>query len=231
MFFSLFLFLIKLSFAKDKSDENFGGNMPRYNSFLGEFEDDVYEISDDLDSEYDNQETESISERYIAQYDQLNTREERYKLIIWALTELAASVDSSATRNEIEYGIGNEIRTVLNSIDVKDREIKTQFENLQTEINQLKDDILLLVNNTRDDLQNSLKMARKEIVRTMRDRYGKLFELDSLQHDVNQQVEKSVKEYKSLTTKKAIIYFVGFQILLFLCVFFYSRYIKEIRLE
>ena len=231
MFFHLFL--IKISCENEASDRDFSydSKMPRYNSFLGEFEDDYYENPDNFYEEYDNQETESIEEKYLEKYDQLKTREEKYKLIIMALTELAASVDSSATRNEIEYGIGNEIRTVLNSVDLKDRQLKKKFERLQSEIDQLKEEIQLLVNNTRDDLDQSLKMARKEIVRTMRDRYGKLFELDSIQSDVSRRVEKTVEEYKNLSTKKAIIYFVGFQVLLFLCVFFYSRYVKEIRLE
>ena len=174
---------------------------------------------------------ESLADRYLKDFDKLETQGQKYQAIIWALTELASLIDSAATRYEIEYEIGGHLHTVLNSVDVRDREMKKQFQELQTEVDQLKQDIDNLVNETRVELQTSMKNVRKDIIKSLREIVAS--SIDS-NHYVAQKVQKKVKttvdEYKKTTTTQAVSYFVGFQVLLFLCVYFYSKYIQQIRI-
>ena len=216
--------------AEDKYEED--TNSFGYNSFLGDYDRSNFGENEYTSYDYEEDQSNSIAEKYLANFDQLQTKEEKYQVIAWALTELAASVDKSATRNEIEFGVGGEIHQVLNSVDARDREMKKQFQELQAGIDQLRQDIDVLVNGTRTELQNQLKIARKEVMNSLKEIVAKSIEQNSIvANDVNAHLGKSVSKYKDTSTKKAIIYFVGFQVLLFLCVYFYSRYIKEIRLD
>ena len=186
--------------------------------------------SDQPDFDPDSEEI-LLANRYLKDFDKLETQGQKYQAIIWALTELATLIDSAATRYEIEYEIGGHLHTVLNSVDVRDREMKKQFQELQGEVDQLKQDIDNLVNETRVELQTSMKNVRKDIIKSLREIVAS--SIDS-NHYVAQKVQKKVKttvdEYKKTTTTQAVSYFVGFQVLLFLCVYFYSKYIQQIRI-
>ena len=173
----------------------------------------------------------SLADKYLADFDNLQTQGQKYQAIIWALTELATVIDSAATRYEIEYEIGAHLHSVLNSVDVRDREMKKQFQELQGEVDKLKGDIDKLVNETRTELQTSMKQVRKDIIHALRDIVSRSIDKNrEVASNINKKVNKTVTEYKKTTTAVAIGYFIGFQILLFLCVFFYSKYIEQIRI-
>ncbi|KAH0785892.1 hypothetical protein GPJ56_010153 [Histomonas meleagridis] len=175
---------------------------------------------------------QTIAERYLLEYNKLKTQGQKYQAIIWALTELATIIDSAATRYEIEYEIGSHLHTVLNSVDARDREMKKEFLQLQQEADKLKGDIDKLVNETRVELQTSMKQVRKEIIGSLREIVSKSLDQNrEVSEKVQKKVVKSVGKYKKTTTTQAISYFVGFQILLFLCIYFYSKYIQQIRLN
>ncbi|EAX95442.1 hypothetical protein TVAG_243310 [Trichomonas vaginalis G3] len=191
-------------------------------------------LDENMGDENPNQEPETVStlaDRYLKNFDKLETQGQKYQAIIWALTELASLIDSAATRYEIEYEIGGHLHTVLNSVDVRDREMKKQFKELQTEVDQLKSDIDKLVNDTRTELQTSMKNVRKDIIKSLRDIVANSIESNhNVAQKVQKKVEKSVEQYKKTTTTQAVSYFVGFQVLLFLCVYFYSKYIQQVRI-
>jgi DNA anti-recombination protein RmuC len=175
-------------------------------------------------------ESQTLADKYLKEFDQLKSQGQKYQAIIWALTDLATLIDSAATRYEIEYEIGAHLHTVLNSVDVRDREMKKQFQELQGEVDQLKDDIDKLVNETRAELQSSMKQVRKDIIHSLRNIVAQSIDKNREVADkVQKKVSKTVGEYKRTTTAQAISYFVGFQVLLFLCVYFYSKYIDQIR--
>ena len=191
----------------------------------------IFGLSANSDSDsYELEQT--IAEKYLLEYDKLKTQGQKYQAIIWALTELATIIDSAATRYEIEYEIGSHLHTVLNSVDARDREMKKEFQQLQTEADKLKEDINKLVNETRVELQASMKQVRKEIIGSLREIVSKSLDQNrEVSEKVQKKVSKSVGKYKKTTTTQAISYFVGFQILLFLCIYFYSKYIQQIRLN
>lgn len=204
-------------------------------------EEDIESFADESgfleDYQKDNQENNdaeqvsTLADRYLKDFDKLETQGQKYQAIIWALTELASLIDSAATRYEIEYEIGGHLHTVLNSVDVRDREMKKQFKDLQTEVDQLKADIDKLVNDTRTELQTSMKNVRKDIIKSLRDIVASSIDSNhNVAQKVQKKVEKSVEQYKKTTTTQAISYFVGFQVLLFLCVYFYSKYIQQVRI-
>ena len=175
--------------------------------------------------------TGTLADKYLAEFDSLKTQGQKYQAIIWALTELATLIDSAATRYEIEYEIGAHLHTVLNSVDVRDREMKKQFQELQSEVDQLKGDIDKLVNQTRTELQTSMKQVRKDIIHSLREIVAKSIDKNrEVASNIHKRVNKTVTEYKKTTTMQAISYFVGFQVLLFLCIYFYSKYIQQIRI-
>ena len=175
-------------------------------------------------------EEETLAQKYLDQFDSLETQGQKYQAIIWALTELASLIDNAATRYEIEYEIGGHLHTVLNSVDVLDREMKKQFQELQGEVDQLKNDIDKLVNETRDDLQNSMKQVRKDIIKSLREIVSNSLNSNrEVSEKVKNKVHKSVGEYKKTSTSQAIGYFIGFQILLIVCVYLYYKYIQQIR--
>jgi len=177
------------------------------------------------------EETQTLADRYLSSFDKLKTQGQKYQAIIWALTELASLIDTAATRYEIEYEIGGHLHTVLNSVDVRDREMKKQFQELQTEVDQLKLDIDKLVNETRTELQGSMKNVRKDIIKSLREIVANSLDTNrAVAEKVQKRVQKSVGEYKKTTTTQAVSYFIGFQVLLFLCVYFYSKYIQQIRI-
>ncbi|KAH0787168.1 hypothetical protein GPJ56_008882 [Histomonas meleagridis] len=189
----------------------------------------LFGLSASADSD-DHEQT--IAERYLLEYNNLKTQGQKYQAIIWALTELATIIDSAATRYEIEYEIGSHLHTVLNSVDARDREMKKEFQQLQSEADKLKGDIDKLVNETRVELQTSMKQVRKEIIGSLREIVSKSLDQNrEVSEKVQKKVVKSVGQYKKTTTTQAISYFVGFQILLFLCIYFYSKYIQQIRLN
>jgi ElaB/YqjD/DUF883 family membrane-anchored ribosome-binding protein len=174
--------------------------------------------------------TQTLADKYLLEFDNLTTQGQKYQAIIWALTELASLIDSAATRFEIEYEIGSHLHTVLNSVDIRDREMKKQFQELQAEVDQLKGDIDKLVNETRAELQASMKQVRKDIIQSLREIVAQSIDKNhQVAEKVQKKVSKSVGEYKKTTTAQAISYFIGFQILLALCIYFYSKYIQQIR--
>ena len=225
------VFFVFLSLTRSKSnvydDDEEDGNSYGYKNFLGyyaEFDENQQNY------EYDYDEPDQAAEGLLEKFDHLQTKEQKYQYIKQLLLELAQNVDNSATRNEIEYGIGGEINSILNSVDLKDRETKQQFLGLQIGIDQLRLDIDQLVNSTRIELQKILKISRKEILNSLKEIVAKSIEQNNVvAKDVNAHVGKSVSEYKNISIKKAILYFTGFQVLLFICVYLYSKYIKEIR--
>lgn len=173
----------------------------------------------------------TLADKYWMEFEELETQGQKYQAIIWALTELATLIDSAATRYEIEYEIGAHLHSVLNSVDVRDREMKKQFQELQGEVDKLKGDIDKLVNDTRNELQTSMKQVRKDIIHSLRDIVAKSIDKNrEVASTIHKKVNRTVTEYKRTTTAVAIGYFIGFQVLLFLCVFFYSKYIEQIRL-
>ena len=181
----------------------------------------------------DENETEkTLADKYLKEFDQFTTQGQKYQAIIWALTELASLIDSAATRYEIEYEIGAHLHTVLNSVDVRDREMKKQFQELQTEVDSLRSDIDKLVNETRVELQESMKTVRKEIISALRKIVTESIEKNrGIADQVNKKVKNAVGQYKKTSTTQAVSYFIGFQILLFLCIYLYSKYIQQIRLN
>jgi cob(I)alamin adenosyltransferase len=115
-------------------------------------------------------------------------------------------------------------------VDVRDREMKKQFQELQGEVDELKGDIDKLVNDTRAELQASMKQVRKDIIHSLREIVSQSIDKNrEVAEKVQKKVSKSVGEYKKTTTTQAFSYFVGFQILLVLCIYFYSKYIDQIR--
>jgi DNA anti-recombination protein RmuC len=174
--------------------------------------------------------SQTLADKYLQEFDTLATQGQKYQAIIWSLTELASLIDSAATRYEIEYEIGSHLHSVLNSVDIRDREMKKQFQELQGEVDQLKTDIDKLVNETRAELQTSMKQVRKDIISALREIVAQSIDKNrEVAEKVQKKVSKSVGEYKKTTTTQAISYFVGFQVLLALCMYFYSKYIQQIR--
>lgn len=179
-----------------------------------------------------NQGQETLADKYLREFDKLKTQGQKYQAIIWALTELATLIDSAATRYEIEYEIGAHLHTVLNSVDVRDREMKKQFQELQSEVDNLKSDIDKLVNDTRNELQESMKSVRKDIISSLRKIVTESIEKNrGIADQVNKKVKGAVGQYKKSSTTQAVTYFIGFQILLFLCIYLYSKYVQQIRLN
>lgn len=179
-----------------------------------------------------NTEQETLADKYLKEFDKLKTQGQKYQAIIWALTELATLIDSAATRYEIEYEIGAHLHTVLNSVDVRDREMKKQFQELQTEVDNLKSDIDKLVNQTRSELQESMKSVRKDIISSLRKIVTESIEKNrGIADQVNKKVKGAVGQYKKSSTTQAVTYFIGFQILLFLCIYLYSKYVQQIRIN
>lgn len=175
--------------------------------------------------------SQTLASKYLQEFDSLETQGQKYQAVIWALTELASLIDSAATRYEIEYEIGAHLHTVLNSVDVRDREMKKQFQELQSEVDVLKGDIDKLVNETRTELQTSMKKVRKDIISSLREIVAKSIDTNrEVANNINKRVSKTVTQYKKTTTMQAVSYFIGFQVLLFLCVYFYSKYIQQVRL-
>lgn len=180
----------------------------------------------------ENETDKTFADKYLKEFDQFTTQGQKYQAIIWALTELASLIDSAATRYEIEYEIGAHLHTVLNSVDVRDREMKKQFQELQTEVDSLRSDIDKLVNETRVELQESMKTVRKEIISALRKIVTESIEKNrGIADQVNKKVKNAVGQYKKTSTTQAVSYFIGFQILLFLCIYLYSKYIQQIRLN
>jgi len=174
---------------------------------------------------------ETLAEKYLAEFDSLKTQGQKYQAVIWALTELASLIDSAATRYEIEYEIGAHLHTVLNSVDVRDREMKAQFQELQGEVDALKGDIDSLVNETQVELQESMRRVRRDIISSLREIVTKSIDRNrEVASGVHRKVNKTVSRYKRATTAQAVSYFVGFQILLVICVYFYTKYAQQVRL-
>jgi ElaB/YqjD/DUF883 family membrane-anchored ribosome-binding protein len=179
---------------------------------------------------YDGSKQTTLADKYLQEFDRLTSQGQKYQAIIWSLTELASLIDSAATRYEIEYEIGAHLHTALNSVDVRDREMKKQFQELQGEVDQLKSDIDKLVNETRAELQSSMKQVRKDIIKSLREIVAQSIDKNrEVAEKVQKKVSKSVGAFKKTTTAQAVTYFIGFQILLFLCIYFYSKYIQQIR--
>jgi ElaB/YqjD/DUF883 family membrane-anchored ribosome-binding protein len=108
--------------------------------------------------------------------------------------------------------------------------MKKQFQELQGEVDQLKGDIDKLVNETRAELQASMRQVRKDIIKSLREIVAQSINTNrEVAEKVQKKVSKSVGAYKKTTTAQAVTYFIGFQILLFLCIYFYSKYIQQIR--
>lgn len=180
----------------------------------------------------ESEDTETLTETYLRNYEKLESQGQKYQAIIWSLTELAGLIDSAATRYEIEYEIGSHLHTVLNSVDARDREMKKQFQDLQNDVDRLKIETDSLVNSTKAELQESMKQVRKEIISSLRNIVSKSLDTNrEVSEKVQKKVSKSVDRYKKSTTKQAVLFFVGFQILLFVCIYFYSKYIQQIRLN
>lgn len=193
---------------------------------------------DDFDAEveyyeadWDSREQTTLADKYLAQFDKLESQGQKYQAIIWALTELATLIDSAATRYEIEYEIGAHLHTVLNSVDVRDREMKKQFQELQGEVDQLKGDIDKLVNETRAELQTSMKQVRKDIIHSLRDIVAKSIDKNrEVAGSIHKKMDQTVTQYKKTTTMQAFCYFFGFQVLMGICIYFYFKYIQHIRI-
>ena len=180
----------------------------------------------------ESEHTETLTETYLRNSEKLESQGQKYQAIIWSLTELAGLIDSAATRYEIEYEIGSHLHTVLNSVDARDREMKKQFQDLQNDVDRLKIETDSLVNSTKAELQESMKQVRKEIISSLRNIVSKSLDTNrEVSEKVQKKVSKSVDRYKKSTTKQAVLFFVGFQILLFVCIYFYSKYIQQIRLN
>ena len=180
----------------------------------------------------ESEDTETLTETYLRNYEKLESQGQKYQAIIWSLTELAGLIESAATRYEIEYEIGSHLHTVLNSVDARDREMKKQFQDLQNDVDRLKIETDSLVNSTKAELQESMKQVRKEIISSLRNIVSKSLDTNrEVSEKVQKKVSKSVDRYKKSTTKQAVLFFVGFQILLFVCIYFYSKYIQQIRLN
>ena len=233
--FCFFLFALSQSSSKrhgrrDDADDEFNPEYD-YEPFIGNDDFEYFEYEAAYDEDDAKPAEETIASKYLNNFDSL-TKGQQYQVIVWALTELASNVDSAATKNEIEYEIGGRLGSVLNNVDIQDKQMKKQFSSLQEDVEQMKGDIDSLLNQTRADLDQAMKFVRKDIMKQLREIIAKSIEKNqAVASDVNSHMGKTVKEYQSVSTKKAIAYFVGFQILLFLCVYFYSKYVKEIRIE
>lgn len=227
MFGLFFLFSLASSGSKRHGRNDDSEQAANDNDFIPSNDD----FQQEEETQQNDESKDTLADKYLENFDKLETQGQKYQAIIWALTELASLIDSAATRYEIEYEIGGHLHSVLNSVDVRDREMKKQFQELESEVNQLKQDIDSLVNETRTELQTSMKNVRKDIIKSLREIVAS--SIDS-NHHVAQKVQKRVKttvdEYKKTTTTQAVSYFVGFQVLLFLCVYFYSKYIQQVRI-
>lgn len=171
---------------------------------------------------------QKLSDKYFEQFDKFKNQGEKYQAIIWSLTELATLIDNAATKYEIEYEIGGHLNSILNSVDIRDREMKKQFRDLQKEVDSLKSQIDSMVSETKREIQKSMRNIRKDIVKSLRDIVNKSIDTNrNVAAKVQKNVMNSVNSYKKESTFQAIVYFVCFQILIFICIFFYSKYIQN----
>lgn len=170
----------------------------------------------------------TLAEQYYQHFDELTTKGQKFQALAWSLTELAALVDSAATRYEIEFEIGGHLHSVLNKVDSRDHDMKKQFQELKKQVSNFQVDIDKLINQTRNEVQLSMKAVRKEITHHLRDLVTKkLRESKSAQKFVQNKVDSSMSSIQKSNSKQTILYFLGFQVLLVACIYLYYKYMQQ----
>ena len=183
------------------------------------------------DAQINTDSNETLARQYIKSYSQLKTKEQRYQAVLNSLLELAVCVDTAATKNEIEYLISSEVNDVLNVIEKKDKDMKAKFEDLEVEVDKYKSEVHELVQGVITELKTSMKSVRKNLFQNVRREVLESFDENRLVGEkVQRKAEKSLNSYTSHSTNESIAFFIGFQVLILLLIYFYCKYIQQVHI-
>jgi DNA anti-recombination protein RmuC len=195
---------------------------PRFNP--ADEEEDTYAIinSENLGS---RKRGRTLARYYLDNFGSFRNSNEQYQALLYCLTELALIIDKSATRSELQYGIGNHLHKILEGIDQRDRQLKSHFKDFQAEGNSLKEEIDNLVNQTRAELEEMVKSVRKGVMRELKTMIrASIDEQADTANQVSQAAGAKIHSIESTSNTQMILFFAGFQILIGLCLYFSWKY-------
>jgi DNA anti-recombination protein RmuC len=197
---------------------------PRFNP--ADEEEDTYAIinSENLGS---RKRGRTLARYYLDNFGSFRNSNEQYQALLYCLTELALIIDKSATRSELQYGIGNHLHKILESIDQRDRQLKSHFKDFQAEGNSLKQEIDNLVNQTRAELEEMVNSVRKSVMKELKSMIR--LSINQQERTVDQVSKAAGAKLQSLeatSNTQMYLFFGGFQVLIFLCLYFSWKYAK-----
>lgn len=170
----------------------------------------------------------SIARYWMSNLGRLRNKNEKMQAILYSLTNLAEIIDASATRYEVEYEIGDHLQKVMNSVDQKDREMKKRFASLEEEAVSMKAEIDTIINQTRDDLATFMKQVRKDVLGEVKNIVRETLGNQRLEVEkVKDSAKSTIGQMKKNSNVTMIFYFLGFQALVGLCLYFTVKYTRE----
>ena len=169
----------------------------------------------------------SLARQLLTNHAAGSDRSDWREQVVYALTNLAQIIDQSATRYEVEYGIGDQLQRVLASVDQNGREMKKKVQALETEAIIMRQQIDEIVNKTSDDLAQYMKQVRKDVVRELREMVqGALGDQRQDAQELKNRAKDTIGAMNKSSSFIAFVYFAGFQVLLGLCLYLTWRYLK-----
>jgi hypothetical protein len=169
----------------------------------------------------------TLARYYLDNFGSFRNSNEQYQALLYCLTELALIVDKSATRGELEYGIGSHLHKILESIDQRDRQLKVHFKDFQSEGNSLKAEIDDLVNPTRVELEELVRSVRKSVMKELKSMIRlSISQQERTANQVSKVAWAKLQSIESTLNTQMYLFFGGFQVLVFLCLYFSRKYAK-----
>jgi hypothetical protein len=195
---------------------------PRFNP--ADEEEDTYAIinSENLGS---RKRGRTLARYYLDNFGSFRNSNEQYQALLYCLTELALIIDKSATRSELQYGIGTHLHKILEAIDQRDRQLKGHFKDFQSEGNALKNEIDSLINQTGAELEGMVKTVRKGVMTALKTliRDSIAQQAQTASH-VSQVAGAKIQSIETTSNTQMILFFSGFQVLIGLCLYFAWKY-------
>jgi hypothetical protein len=111
----------------------------------------------------------SLARKYLQNLDSITTPEQRAQAVLSCLAQIAAILDKAASRAVLEEQLNVKLRALLQSVDVRDRDMKSHFQRMRAEMETIEEHTRELVNRTDELVRLSMKSVRGEITRRLRE--------------------------------------------------------------
>lgn len=169
----------------------------------------------------------SLAKRWMDPSKRPTDKNERSQAILYSLTNLAEIIDSLATRNEVEYEIGDHLHRVMSTVDQKDRELKRRFQSLETESHLLRAEIDDVVNQTRIELSNFMRQVRKDVVGVLSEKVkGTLGQQRLKAANIQADAASTIGQMNQSSNNTMLVFFIGLQLLIGVCLYLTWKYNK-----